>query len=460
MNSYSVIHNFDTQNLYKPDFNFINTALSYKQNKLDTNRAKLQNLYDQYSMLKVHNDVDQEYIEKRLESVRDITNKYASMDLSDDNFATSLMGTVSQVLDEKVKNAVLSTKLIESEDAQWAKMKEKNLDKYSDLNRAYALNKSDRRNYENAQEAGTVYKGGAGFIEYRDLSKKIMENLPKLQDSLKAKWITTGPQQGYFRSLDTYEAIPADKMEDALELLFDEKDRMQIGINSWGTYDRMSDDQIKQEWDNLYKPERDNVSERISDLEVAKSDPQKYGVTAEAIDSELAALRKKKENLESFSYDKVMEASGREGAYTTLYNQKFKKQILDTYSKPPTLIDRKVDEVQKANLDYQQKVDQFEANYALSFARFGLEKERVEIAKLKAIGGTGKTGGAGGQSDGVLYGDLKTLDPGQVDNALQDNQKLEKEAMEGIKNIIGSNVPRDAFKDLSKEMADLAGKAK
>jgi hypothetical protein len=461
MNSYSVIHNFDTQNLYKPDFNFINTALSYKQNKLDTNRAKLQNLYDQYSMLKVHNDVDQEYIEKRLESVRDITNKYASMDLSDDNFATSLMGTVSQVLDEKVKNAVLSTKLIESEDAQWAKMKEKNLDKYSDLNRAYALNKSDRRNYENATEAGTVYKGGAGFIEYRDLSKKVMENLPKLQDALKAKWVETGPQQGYFRSLDTYEAIPKNKMEDALELLFDEKDRMQIGINSWGVYDRMSDEQIKQDWDSFYAPKKEEAEEQIRNLEIAKADPKKYGLTSESIDRELESWRKVKTNYDNYTYDKVMETSGREGAYTTLYNNKYKGQILDTYSKPKTLIERKVDDIQKANLEYQQKIDQFNANYALDVEKFLWSKEKfaIEQANKGKSGSSSSSSGAGGQ-DGVIMGDLKTLEYDEVDNEIIENQKAERAAMDGIKNLVGSYVPRDSFAELSKEMADLAGKAK
>jgi len=189
MNAYGIIHNFDTQNLYRPDFNFINSALSYKQTKYDANNAKLQNLYDQYSLLKVHNDVDQEYVEKRLEAVRDITNKYGSMDLSDDNFASSLMGTVSQVLDEKVKNAVLSTQLINSEDAQWAKMKETKPDVYSDLNRAYAIEHSDRRSYESAQQAGTVYRGGAGFIEYRDLSKKLMDNIPKTRFIIIASFI-------------------------------------------------------------------------------------------------------------------------------------------------------------------------------------------------------------------------------------------------------------------------------
>lgn len=462
MNSYSTIHNFDTQNLYRPDFQFVQTALNYKQNKLDTNRAKLQNLYDQYSILKVHNEVDQDYIEQRLQTVKDITNKYASMDLSDDNFATSLMGTVSQVLDENVKNAVLSTKLIESEDAQWAKMRDSKPELYSDLNRSYALNNSDRKNYENAQKAGTVYRGGAGFIEYRDLSKKIMDNLPKLQDALKAKWIQTGPQEGYFKSILTHESVSKEKLSDAVGLLFDEKDKMQMGINAWGTYDKLPDEVIKADYNNFIQPEIDNITNQINNLEIIKANPKQYQMTDAQVEEKLAYLNQSKADLEANTYEKVVGAYGRKGAYQNLYSQKFKKQIVDTYSYD-NITDKKIDEVQKENVLYQQKVEQFELNYALDYAKFELEKERVEIAKIKALGGAGKTGStaAFGYNDPTItVGDKIEIPNDSIDQVLIQKQKDEKESMDGIKNIVGSYVSRDDFADIKKQMGDLAGKAK
>lgn len=463
MNAYGIIHNFDTQNLYRPDFNFINSALSYKQTKYDANNAKLQNLYDSYSLLKVHNDVDQEYVEKRLEAVRDITNKYGSMDLSDDNFASSLMGTVSQVLDEKVKNAVLSTQLINAEDAQWAKMKESKPDVYSDLNRAYALEHSDRKNYESAEQAGTVYRGGAGFIEYRDLSKKLMENIPKLQDALKAKWVATGPQQGYFQALNTYESIDRNKMSEALDLVFDEKDKMQMGINGWGTYDKLPDEAIKQDWDSFYQPQKEVLNERLKYLDVLKSDPNYQG-SQEELDNEISNTLKSQADIEAYTFESVANSYGREGAYRKLYNDKYKGQILDSYSYAPRLIDSKVDEVQAANVNYQLKVDQWRADYALKAEQFQFQKDKFAIEqanKAASTSGTGKPGTSTMENQsGVILGDEKKITPTAVESSILENQKEEGRAMQGMKELSGSWVSRDDFADLKKQFVDLSGKAK
>lgn len=189
MNSRSILHNYDNAQLYTPDFQFIQQALAFKQNKIDVNKQKIYNLYDQMAMLKVDKDVDQEYINRRLEQAKALTNRYASGDLSDDNFASSIMANIGQIVDGKVKNAVLSTRLREAEDKVWKDVQEKSPDKYSANNQRYAIAKSDRAAYLASQEAGALYKGGAGFIEYRDLGKKLMDNIDKIQSRAKLKWI-------------------------------------------------------------------------------------------------------------------------------------------------------------------------------------------------------------------------------------------------------------------------------
>lgn len=454
MNQHSIIHNFDERVLHRPNFELIEKALQYKQEKLDTNRAKLQNVYDQYSALQVHNDVDQQYIENRLERVKDITNKYANMDLSDDNFASSLMGTVSQVLDDKVKNAVLSTRVIQAEDAEWKKMKTDKPELYSDGNRAYALEHSDRGNYENAQVAGTMYKGGAGFIEYRDLSKKVMDNLPKLRDTFKMEYQQTGPNEGYFRYMDTYKTVDKDALSGAVELLFDEKDKQQIGINAWATYDKQPDELIKKDWENFQEPEKELASNNISALRTALADPKNADM-ADEYREQLNSWEKKKSDLDNYTYEKVVATSGREGVYSALYSEKYKKGIVDTYS-GATTIERKIDETHKANVEFQQKLieaqradDRWSMDYGLRLA-----KDKREEEKARGISAANGTGGAGGadftkvDSKAIGYGEQKS----DVDKFQEEESKSINDAKTVLRKEFGFSLTNKEFQDVTNQL--------
>ena len=444
-NAFSILHNYKDNPIYSPDYNFLQTALSYKQNKLDVNRAKLQNLADQYSMLDVHNDVDKKYLENRLEQVLTITNKYASMDLSDDNFAKSLMANVNQVLDDKVKNAVVSTKMIDAEDKVWKSWRDKADGKYSERNHAYALARSDRERYENSKEAGAMYKGGAGFIEYRDLSKKLMDNIDKISKNLQAEWIEQGPQQGYFRSLVTKEAIDRNKMEGAIELLFDEKDKRQIGINAWSTYDDKDDAVIKEDWDRQYKPEIDFAEKRVKELEILRDD-KNSGIPKAEIEEELSAWTTKRDKLKNYTYDEVAKTYGREGAYQALYNSKYMDTILDTYSYEPRIIDIKLDQVHAEGVKFAQKISNDERNYQLKKAEFLYKVEKEQ-----------KAGQATEETRFVTSENVQdTPDADLLKNEIQTIQAEESAAIKDMNNLFGGKkVGVEDYKALKSQLSDM-----
>ena len=56
-----------------------------------------------------------------------------------DNLTNSIISNISQVADENVKNAVMSTRLYRAEMAEWEKAKKDSPDKYSQVNHAYAM---------------------------------------------------------------------------------------------------------------------------------------------------------------------------------------------------------------------------------------------------------------------------------------------------------------------------------
>lgn len=353
-NAFSILHNYDTP-VYSPDFNFINAALSFKQNNLNANRAKLQNLYDQFSALKVAKDVDQSYIEERLQQVRDVTNKYASMDLSDPNFASSLMGNMAQVLDDNVKTAILSTKKMQAEDAEWEDKRKNSPLLYSKTNHQYALSVlSDRQRYLTSKEVGDTYKGGADFFEFRDTTKKFMDNLPNMEKFLGAKYFQTGPQEGYFRTIDTYEYIDENRLRQATAALFDEKDNMQMQANAWAKYGQADDATLRGAFTTYMTPRIEDAKGKISAAETLyekETNPEEKAKLKEELDIAKQTLS----NMQSTTYDDILEKGGMQSVYTSLYKDEYLNSLVKPYA-APRLIDRKIDEEQKAELEFKLKL--------------------------------------------------------------------------------------------------------
>lgn len=399
-NAFSILHNYDTP-VYSPDFNFINAALSFKQNNLNANRAKLQNLYDQFSALQVARDVDQNYIEDRLQQVRDVTNKYASMDLSDPNFASSLMGNMAQVLDDNVKTAILSTKKMQAEDAEWADKKKNSPLLYSQTNHQYALNVlSDRQRYLTSKEVGDTYKGGADFFEFRDTTKKFMDNLPNMEKYLGAKFFQTGPQEGYFRTIDTYEYIDENRLRQATSALFDEKDNMQMQVNAWAKYGNLPDDQLRSTFTNYMAPRLDDAKGRLSSLETMYS----RSTNAEEktkLQGEIDAAKQTVSALESTTYDKIVDAGGKQSVYTSIYKDEYLNGLVSPYA-APRLIDRKVDEVQKANIEFGLKVKDFELRRLKVEADIA-KAEKTTTGNAPVLGAEQDVASEQGQESNVNY---------------------------------------------------------
>jgi hypothetical protein len=419
-NAFSILHNYDTP-VYSPDFNFINAALTFKQNNLNANRAKLQNLYDQFASLQVVKDIDQKYIEERLTQVRDTTNKYASMDLSDPNFAASLMSNMTQVLDDRVKAAILSKKRMGAEDAVWKDMSKNKRELYSEANHQYAINVlSDRQRYLNSTEVGDTYRGGADFFEYRDTTKKFMDNLPNLEKFLGAKYFQTGPQEGYFRTIDTYEYIDQNKLRQATEMLFDEKDKLQMNSNAWAKYGNLDDDQLRGEFSSYMTPRLEDARAKLSNLETLYS---KSSDTEEKtqLQADIEASKKAIKTLEDATYDNALKAGGARSVYTSLYKDQYLNGLVAPYA-APRLVDRKVDEVHKANVE------------------FGLKMQEMELKKLESAAKILKSSGkaAGGQAP--ILGDPTKVESerareASIDYALEEYNA----AMESFETVKGKD---------------------
>jgi hypothetical protein len=371
---------------YQQDLTLMQTALAYKTQKLSENRAALQNARDTLGLLDVAKDVDQKYLDDRLSQTTDIINKYANGDLSNDGLAQSLVSHMGQVLDSNVKNALTSTKRYNSEQAEWAKMREKAPKEYSALNHSYANRGSDA--WLNDNKVGSSYSGGGGYIPYTDVSGIIQKALPDIQKALEAKGKRIESDGGM--GLNTIQEVSRGDMAQALNGLLTGDAAKQMEINAWGTYGHLPEEALRAEWDNHITPKIEDFNNQIDSLRALKSSASDAASKRQYQD-QIDHLSQIKGSYEDNDFDTAVSALGKEGLYTTMHKDKFLDGYLDAYSYGPKVIERKIDEVQKFNMEYN-----------LSLAKFDEDKRHHKAIEETALLKANKGKGVGAEGDGAF----------------------------------------------------------
>lgn len=320
-NAYSILNNFDAP-LYSPDFQSISKALTYKQNKLDMNRAALDQMYDQITDLDILKEQDKDYANKRISAVTKLVNQYANQDLSNDGLVKNLQSDLTQILDDNVKNAVYSTAVYRAEEAEWDKLKEDSPEKYADQN--YWFAHKGFNNYMSDGKVGSKYKGGGGIIEYQDVAAKINKNLPKM---LKDKGVNVQLNEYgeyYWDKTKTKDISEADVMS-AVQASIGDKDWQQLQINANYNYKNHSDTDMIKMYDNQKDSKIKNVNAEIKKLDkaLATNIPSSYKDSYKAQKSQLESYRN------SLTTGKT---PSRGSIENSLYNDQFFAPFKDTYS--------------------------------------------------------------------------------------------------------------------------------
>ena len=445
--SYSSLHNYD-QPIWSPNMELVQTALNMKQTKLDVNRQKLQNLADQFGSLDVLKQNDQEYVEERLQQVSQITNKYSSGDLSDDGLARSLQTNLSQVIDDNVKNAVLSTKLFRSEQSAWDELETKNPERYNETNKRFAMQNAQA--WMQDENVGSVYRGGGGVINWDDYQGRLVKELPKIAEDMKATWVKQeGSPYGMFVDNVTMDTVPKEKVEAAVKAIVGEKGMQQMQIDAWGRYDKMSDEDLKARFDSKYQSKADATDEDVTGLEnliAVTKDPQKR----EILQNHLEIAKKSKQNISNSSYDNIVATNGRAAAYTSLFADETIGAWVDMYSYLPREIKREVDENNAKTIEFNETKRKWDLDYDLRQKNYLIalskEKREADAAAAKA----GKT--APGSTTGESYGDIEKITYEGTKGELEFVQAQYDDSMRGLREVLGGVTPSsDQFSQLTAE---------
>lgn len=423
-NAYSILHNYDRP-LYTPNYNLISTVLQYKQGKLDANRQRLQALTDQLGAIDLAKDEDKDYTEGRVQAAVNIANKYAALDLSSSGLANDLIGKLTEVVDDNVKNAVLSTRKYRSEQAVWEKMKVDKPDDYSEDNYQYAMRNANA--WLNDGQVGTEYKGGGGFIKYDNYDKRLQDNIHKIADQLKATWVVQENGVGMFIDNVTKEAVDRGRLDAALDVFIGDSGRAQMQRESWNRSRFVDEEQLAQQYNASVSKDLEQSNHYVTNLKSLR-DKEKNPKKRDEYDKALQAWEQRNGTLMSNPY----EAVGKEGAFFSLYTNDFKGKYLDAYSYGPLTIKREVDQNHVKTMEFNEKVREFELNYDLKLKEFDLKKQKAMLdagidpatgLPKEAIIPTGKKENVGDEEG---YAELKVTEKElkDFDNALKGLQAV------------------------------------
>lgn len=382
MNAYGILHNYDRP-IYTPDFDFIQRALTYKQGTYNQNKARLDQVYSQLESLSVIKGVDQKHIDDRLKMIYNVTDKYATMDLSDTPFVDGIIANMNQLFDDPTKNAVLSTRTFRMEDAKWDWYKENQPEKYSEMNRKFATEKiANRQAYLDDQNVGSRYKGGADFIEYVDLPKNATERLMKAADKFEIEHVVDGSAEGYFRHKLTKKTVPMDKLRDYYDMTMSDAEKRQAGINAWGVYDRMDDNVIRQEYDTRlanYKAQNDR---EIKDIQLKLNGSGYSEEQRSEMRAEIDRLQSIQNGVQNYNYDKMVATFGRESTYTQLYSDKVKDKITGMFYRDNVVKDE-LDAVHAKNVEFKRQIERDKIADEKWSQEFGLKERTADRSDLE-----------------------------------------------------------------------------
>lgn len=380
------------------DIDFLSKAMLYKEQKVETNIAKLQDSLSKMMSIDVLKDVDRDYLTSRISTITDSIRNAGSMDLSDSGVFRNLDSQIQSAVDDNVLNAFQSTTQVREFQKYMKELQMKDPKSYNKLNETYAY--IPLQHYMKSETAGDKLSnyGSLIYTPYVDVEGEINKMANDMLSGRKGGKYIVPLGDGSGRAVEKdANALTFEEAKDIARNMMGDKYAEQIKINAWGHYGGFSEKgraSFEQDVDKFIAGEKARTEAEIIRLEAMASDSAPG--TAENKKNLLEGVDKMKTFLASLdNQGKSLKSDFVNGA---MFLQKeaiasrvgtvmwqVHKGTPDSYVKDDVFF-----ETQKVNLDQQK--------FELDKQRFANETRELD-AKLSS-GYFNKGGGSGGSGSG------------------------------------------------------------
>lgn len=218
-------------------------VLSVKQEKFDTNARNIQQGINSIANTDIIKSQDKAYLNDKVNNLVTKSNEIGGQDLSDPNIANQIENLGSDIYgDEKVVNAMASTKAIRSLQSSYQQYKtDPKLNKmYSSANEWYDMQPVNQ--YLNNNETGSMYHGSANPTPYKDYKDKLFNNLK----NVKATYEDKMTNNGLFYSKNSIERVSPERISQAAADLLTADEKGQLERDGLYAYKDLSKPQLIQ----------------------------------------------------------------------------------------------------------------------------------------------------------------------------------------------------------------------
>lgn len=184
----------------------IKDVMTYKQGKVDANRARMYQQIDYLMGQELAKPQDREYLRTRLsDTIARINDQFAGVDLSSDGVTRAIQGEISSVLDDKVINAIAGTREYQNLMRQIEDIRTNNPKLYSPINDQDA--QMPYFNWLNDGKVGSRL-GALHYTPYYDYTSEVTKNIKDFRNMNRNKkmqvplYDASGKQTGALMEID------------------------------------------------------------------------------------------------------------------------------------------------------------------------------------------------------------------------------------------------------------------
>ena len=332
--------------------NTLGKASTYLQQNYDVNTMQTQQLINQYSNTDLLKDIDKEYLGDRLKSIVNYINESGTRDWSRKNITNEIQSYVSSAIDDKVLNAVASTKSYRKQIEEIENIKKTKPELWSLQNQEFAT--ADLNRYLSSKEVGDKYHARP-YTPYTDVQKKILENSKILKDfGVEYHYDEIGGNS-WFTRIGKKEKISVESAKEYLNMMMTPELKNQLYIDGWYTYRGKEDSEIKKIYDDQIDANIEYIENRKSELNLELTKPTNKSKKSE-IQSQISNLEDFKSNL----LDQKKTSFDRSSIVNNLYTNDF---------------------IQKNTsfLSYDRLIDSFVDNSGFELAKFNYQMSQDDI---------------------------------------------------------------------------------
>ena len=230
------------------DTDLIGKALAYKQQTYDINKEKVQQFYNQLTIVELAKGGDREHLESRLNLLNQQVTQAGGMgDLSQSGAFDAISSYYGQAIDEKVENGYYGT-LVGKKIKAEAEQAEKD-GKYNDLNLEYSM--QDYAKWVNDGQVGSEYRGNSKYVPYTDKWAVIQKAFKDVDPDIKIIPTSTG----YQFINKKYEEVSPERVRSIMQniVLSNPGVAQQIKVDAWSTFRGVDDTKALDVTNNLYE---------------------------------------------------------------------------------------------------------------------------------------------------------------------------------------------------------------